>query len=269
MSTAFYLDKADANVYNKIQNYRLKGSLYMKRFAALLTAFVLLLSASALAFKGEGYPAWDGVKTPDNGLCAMFDGESISLSLDPSSDYSNLADGVLQVCFFAYDAADDYFLEMYLLIPQDAASGDVLTDGMGLDCSIYLYETNASSEVFYYAGDLDNSTASDSSFEMTIESAESSASAISMRGQLRAQMVRYDREATGLEILTIDGAQFNFTLPLTESSYAPASTEEPKAYDPNPSNPGTPEATDPALPDASHPNGSAPAFTLPPDYISI
>ena len=230
----------------------------MKRLAALLTAFILLLGTSALAFTGEGYPSWDGATTPENALFGVFGGERIALGFDSSDDYSNLEDGIVQACFFAYDATNENFLEMYLLIPQDVQAGDVLTSGQGLDCSIYLYETAVGSETFYYAGDLGNASTASSSFELTIESAETAGSLLTMRGHLHAELARYDTDASGRkEPLTISEAIFSFQLPLSEKPFLPAPSQEPGAFAPN-----QPSATFPSLPDA-------PSFTLPPNYIAL
>ena len=228
----------------------------MKRFAALLIAGVLLLSTTALAFTGEGYPAWDGASTPENTCCGIFGGERISLSFDPADDYSNLLDGVIQACFFAYDASETNFLELYLLIPEDVTPGDVLRNGDGRDCSIYLYETSIDSEALYFAGDLNGvSTVNVSDFELTIESAQVGATAIRMAGRLTARLCRFDREQPQMEQLEISDARFSFTLPLFENPFAPT---------PGPGGgiPGLPEDSSPALPDS-------PKLTLPPFYVTI
>lgn len=200
----------------------------MKRFAALMTALILLLSAPALAFTGQGYPEWDGATIPDSGFCGALDGERILLSFDPSDEYSSVEDGLVQACFFAYDSTERNFMEIYLLLPQDVAPGDVLASGQDLDCSVYLYETVDGNETFYYAGDLGTNLTSSSSFEINIESVEKTESAISMRGQLTAQLTRYDREIIGQEeLLTIGEAHFSFSMPLGGSAFAPAPSQTP------------------------------------------
>lgn len=227
----------------------------MKRFAALLTAFLFLLGASALAFNGEGYPAWDGASTPENALCGVFGDERISLSFDPSDDYSNLLDGVVQACFFAYDAAEANFLEMYLLIPQSVAPGDVLKSGDGQDCSIYLYETSIGSETLYYAGELDDiPTVNGSGFEVSIEAAEVSETSIRMSGRLSAQLCRFTREQPQQELLTVSDVYFDFTLPLFEDPFAPSPSQGPEG--------SLPDDSSPAMP-------GSPALTLPPKYVTI
>ena len=237
----------------------------MKKFAALLTAFILLLSASALAFDGVGYPAWDGEATPENGLFGAFGEDRVSLIFDPSADYSNADDTIVQACFFAYDSTNENFLEMYLLIPRNAAPGDVLTNAGGEDCSIYLYETFQGAETFYYAGGLGNSGPAGSSFEMTVEAVETTDSAITMSGRLRAELARYSISSLEqTELLTINEALFRFQLPLEANPFAPTPTEQP-----NPFASESPESTFPSLPDFSDSDSVAPRFTLPPNYVSI
>lgn len=229
----------------------------MKRFAALLIVLLLLLNAPALALDGKGYPAWDGMTMPDNGLYGAFGEDYISLSFDPAAEYSNVLDGLIQACFFAYDATEQTYIEMYLMIPQDVVSGDILRSDDGGDSAIYLYETAIGSENFYYAGDPGAKRAEDAgSFEMTIESVESSAAAITMRGKLTAQLCRYDSDALSQEFLNLREAHFSFTLPLTGSAFAPAPTQEPNFSFPN-------------LPDAQAPDAGTPAFTLPPYYVTL
>ena len=141
----------------------------------------------------------------------------------------------------------------------------MLTGGSGEDCSIYLYETYQGDEIFYYAGGPGGTGPSGSSFELNIESVEATDSAITVSGRLRAEMARYSGSAPGqTELLTISEALFHFRLPLSGDSLAPAPTEQPDPFEP-----GLPEATFPSLPDASESDGGGPRFTLPPNYISI
>ena len=220
----------------------------MKRFAALLTAFLFLLGASALAFTGQGYPAWDGAAISDDSLSGAFGDERISLAFDPSDDYSNVMDGLIQACFFAYDESEENYLELYLLLPEDVQPGDVLKSGESLDSSIYLYEIGPDSETLYFAGDI-YSAYDGSRFELTIESAENTGSTLSVSGQLTAHLCRYANDTPTREFLNISRAYFHFTLPVNANPFAPAPSQQPSEDSPN-------------LP-------GAPAFTLPPNYVTI
>ena len=220
----------------------------MKRFAALLTAVLFLFGASALAFDGVGYPPWDGTSAPQNSCGGAFGDERISLAFDPSDDYSNVMDGVVQACFFAYDSSERNFLELYLLIPRNVAAGDVLRSEESKDSSIYLYEISMDSETLFFAGDLGGAP-DGSSFVLTIDSVETTDAAIHMSGSLTARLCRYDGSAPQRDFLSISEAYFDFSLPLDGDSPAPSSTQEPEQFVPG-------------LPDTA-------TFTLPPKYVSI
>ncbi len=248
----------------------------MKKLAALLTVLALLLGAPALAFEGTGYPAWDGASDPDNGLCAAFDGERIALSFDPSADYSNVQDGTIQACFFAYDATEEHYLELYLLLPQDVAGGDVLQSGDGTICSISLYETALNGETLYYADEIGGDG---TSYELVVESVENTGAAIAMNGRLTAQLCRYVGDQPASDMLRVEEARFRFTLPLSAGNFVPAPSQAPDAAPAQPENspapvvPTLPESSAapavPAPPENSAPARGAPAFTLPPDYAVI
>lgn len=232
----------------------------MKRFAALTLIVALLLSTFALAVAGQGYPEWDGASEPDNALCASFDGTNIVLDFDPAQDFSNVADGLIQACFFAYDATEEHYLELYLLFPDSVQAGDAFTSADGSGSSVALYETAIAVEDFYCA---DERGSDGSYFELKIDSAEVSDSGITMRGSLSATLVQYDENDRPLRGgANIEGARFNFTLPLSGDPFAPAPT--PEAGD---SKEQSPFAL-PTLPSLPKP-GDRPAFTLPPDYAEI
>lgn len=257
----------------------------MKKIAAALTALALLLSAFALAFEGAGYPGWDGVTAPENGLNATFGMDRISLSFDPSADFSNVLDGTVQACFFAYDASEEHYLELYLLLPQDAAPGDVFQSGDGKNCAIFLYETSLSGETFYYAGSED---ADGSSYALSLDAVERDATMLGMGGSFSARLCRYSADRPTQDFLTVSEASFRFVLPLNslpsptqapgggapslpEATDPPFPGEPEASVAPFPAFPSEPEASAapfPAFPDAPHASHS-PAFTLPPDYVEL
>lgn len=229
----------------------------MKRFAALLTAFLFLITTSALAFSGAGYPAWDGRSAADSSFCGAFDGQPLLLTFDPSEDYSNVMDGLIQACFFAYDEAETSFLEVYLLIPDDVAAGDVLRSGDIRGTSIALYETTMNGDTVYFADDLEAVTANGSGFEMTIETMEFLGSMVYMSGSLTAQLSLYELEQARPELLTISDAHFSFVLSMDANPFASLPDSDSDAL--------FPDLPDSALPDLP----GAPAFTLPPNYVTL
>ena len=222
----------------------------MKKLALLLLAMVLLISP-ALALKGEGYPAYDGTPT-ENSLGGRFGEESLTLLFDPSGDYSYLRDGYIQGCFFTFDKAEEYYLELYLLLPEKIQAGDVLTPescfrAKADSSSITLFEVDEdNNEQAWFAGQLLGSAyPENSSFSITIADAQYTDESVLVRGSIDAVLSPLQEDPAAGESMALK-ADFNFTLPLSNAPSADA--EESPA----------PKAAKPA-----------PAFTLPPDYISL
>lgn len=248
----------------------------MKKLAAILTALALLLSMSAFALSGADYPLWDGASAPMNSLYGSIGGQKLLLSLDTTAEYSNVADGMAQICFFAFDKAEQNYLEMYLLLPENAAAGDVFSPTGGGMSSISLYEVSKDRDELYFSGQVSGfAYPSGSSFEMRIESAQKSNTALSMSGTLDGTLVKFKDNQPTEETLTLSGVKFDFTLTLSESR-APQASAEPQApiqplpsAEPKPS--VAPQIPAPsAAPKAVQPTMDPhPAFTLPPDYAVL
>lgn len=253
----------------------------MKKTAAILIALTMLLGAGALAFTGSGYPSWDGASAPGNSLCGSIGGQKLKLEFDPSSEYSSMADGMIEACFFAFDSAEQNYLEMYLLLPEDAAAGDVFSsagDGMS---AIYLYEVypDDSYSHYYAAQAAGFAFPSGSGYELKLDAAEKTASAVSMRGSLSGKIARFDGETPTGETLELSGVQFDFTLPLSASaapqpsaapSVQPSAAPQPPAPTTQPSAMPFPSAAPTAAPKKIQPTlDPHPDFTLPPDYAII
>lgn len=248
----------------------------MKRIIAAFAALILLLGSFALAFEGS-YSDWNGSSLPENSLCASFDGKSIRLDFDPSAEYSNASDGLVEACFFSLDNSGDYYLEMYLLLPLNASAGDVYTARGGSDlCSVSLYEVNRKSETLYFAGQVAGiPVPADCEFEIRITSASAGADSVSISGTLQAKLCRMENEQSTGQRLVLQDGQFSFTLPLNGSktpaaSPSPAATQTPRNTlepfaPPIPKESAAPKAS-PAPRATMDPH---PAFTLPPDYRVI
>lgn len=248
----------------------------MKKLAAMLTALALLLCASAFALSGTDYPLWDGASAPKNSLYGDIGGQGLLLSLDDTAEYSNVADGMVQVCFFAFDKAEQNYLEMYLLLPESAAAGDVFSATSSGMSSISLYEVNKTGDELYFSGQVSGfAYPSGSSFELRIESAQTADSTLSMSGTLDGTLVKFQDNTPTAETLVLSGVKFDFTLPLgtnrapkasavPEAPAQPAPSVEPKQS----AAPQLPAPT--AAPKAPQPTMDPhPAFTLPPDYAVL
>ena len=127
----------------------------MKKIAVILMVIMLLQAFCALAFNGTGYPAWDGVSAPQESFCGNFGPDALALEFDPDPVYSNIADGVLTACFFAFDAAEQNYLELFLVLPENISAGGVYSSADPGDISsLSLYEVFREGEILHFAGQL-------------------------------------------------------------------------------------------------------------------
>lgn len=223
----------------------------MKRILSVLLALLLIVGASALALEGSGYPAYDEAAFSENRFGGNFSGDNLLLEFDSSPDYSNLQSESIQACFFAFSEDKNHYIELYIELPDDIASGDHLSSENAIAkldsvISIAFYEISASSETLYYAGSLSGILYPNGcAFDIVIDEAHVSDSAVELSGKLSAVLCRFDGNTPTAETLTLDNARFHFELPLNADSDVrkDAPTEKP-SY-------------------------AAPAFTLPPDYIIL
>lgn len=256
----------------------------MKKIAAILLVLCWMLTACAFALTGSGYPAWSGAAVPENSFCAYFGGDMIRLEFDSAPEYSYIEDGLLTACFFAFDEKQQNYLEMYMVLPEGVASGDVYSsaDRRG-DSSISLYEVFMDGEDLYFAGQLaGNVYPGGSDYEITIDSVSQENGCLNVQGRLHATLCRIVGYVPTDETLTLKDASFRFSMPLTgdvqpRQSLAPENTQQPFAMPENTQQPfQLPEESQFPLPEVT-PKVKAPAytmdphpaFTLPPDYCVI
>lgn len=194
----------------------------MRNLIGFLLLCILLAQNCALALTGIDYPAWDGATPVQNALAGSIDGANIYLEFDASADYSMRGEGYLLACFFAYDAAEQNYIELYLLMPETIAAGDVITpqtaaaNGAEL-ASISLFEVYASGdESEYAAGQIaDQAYPVDSSYSIAIESAQIAEDKAIVSGKLDATL------SDGTRTIALSGVQFHFALPTGNASAAP------------------------------------------------
>lgn len=271
----------------------------MKKLLSAALAF-LLLSAAAFALTANVYPRYDGV-IAENQIGGMFDTEPLLLSFDVSADYSMCDNGYLQACFYATDGTENSYVELFLLFPQTAKSGDVISPAYAAEtgmseCGVYFYEVKGSSEDAYIAAQTGgDATPEGSNYEIRIESFEETDSAYNVRGSVNAVLVKtVEFKPTG-ELLTVQDAAFHFSMPKsaapqeTPAPDSPQQSAEPQET-PAPDFPrqsAAPEPTDdPFAFFESNPPKTAPTlapffggmpkstepaalFTLPPDFARI
>lgn len=222
----------------------------MKKIAAVML-ILLMVCMPALALKGEGYPVYDGGELKEGALGAQIGEERLLLAFDPGSDYSYLRDGYVQACFFAFDAAEEYYLELYLLLPEEMRAGDVLTPescyaAKADSCSVALFEVDEENrEDAWFAGQmLGAAYPTNSSFSIRIDEVKRESGALAVRGRIEAGLCLLENGEPGAQTLALE-AEFSLNLPLEgRSGSLPKETPVPEKK-------------------------TAPAFTLPPDYIVL
>lgn len=228
----------------------------MKKAIGALLILMVLRCTAALAFSGTDYPVWDGESMPVNGFNARIGTESIALNFDPTPGYSSWSGGLLQACFFAYDDAERHYLELYLLLPETVAPGDIYAAVDDSPCSLTLYEVGQDSETLYYAGKASGAAFPEGSqFQISIDSVASEGGYRHICGRLEARLGGIASDAPTGDMLDLTGALFCFSMPEEMAQSTPSPTSPPAA------------SAAPDLPQA--PSGVQPAFTLPPDYRVI
>lgn len=249
----------------------------MKKIAVILMIVMLLQSACALAFSGSGYPAWDGASTPGEGFGGKFGDDALQLEFDPDPVYSYTADGVLTACFFAFDAAEQNYLELFLVLPEDVRAGSTYTSADPGDVSsVSLYEVFREGETLYFAGQLMGIPyPGGTDYEIRIDSAVQEGGKLSVSGSLSATLCKIEDSYITDDLLSLSEAAFQFTLSLQDEpaqslpSQAPAQpSESPEPIQPKSSQAPAPEKSPvPKFP--GYTMDPHPAFTLPPDYRVI
>lgn len=254
----------------------------MKKITALILALILFTGACACAFNGSGYPAWDGVSAPESGFNGVFGGEAISLVFDPDPTYSNVLDDSIMACFFAFDEKEQNYLEMYLLLPEHTAAGDVFSSAQPVDRnSISLYEVSQGGEDLYFAGSLlGTAYPGGTEYEIRIDSVQHGSDSITLQGSMNAKLCRISGSYVTDDFLTLENARFCFSVQLTngsepaaDPSVQPEESAQPKASLPPFQLPqATPTPAPKFVPATKLPVYTMdphPAFTLPPDYRVI
>jgi len=234
----------------------------MKRIFCMLIALILILCAQAFALKGSGYPAYDGTNFSDNHIAGNFADDALMLEFDPAGDYSSMDSSKIQACFFAFDESQSHYLELYIELPADVKSGDVFSSqdflrNLSASAAISFYEIDADTEVLYHAGSvLGVPYPEGSSYEIRIDEANISETGAEISGSLNAALIRFDGNNPTGEALNLSDMRFHFLLSAGAVSAAPQPSAEPEVR---------PDEDKP-VPPVFNP---APAFTLPPDYITL
>ena len=229
-------------------------------------------------------------------LCGGIAGSELKLEFDGSAGYSFIGRDSMQACFFAYDAAEEYYIELYLILPAELSAGTTLTPETAYaagarECGVTLYEVDGDeeSDCYYASALMGMPMPARSSFSIDIGSVFREADALTVSGTLNAVLGSSASDAPNADAVGIRDADFSFTLAIGNAEPAdgteeelPSPTDGTEAFggqDPFPSEgEEMPDAQDPFSSGESGSNDPfgfsrssepAPAFTLPPDYRKI
>lgn len=200
----------------------------MKRILALLLCALL----AALPVLAE---APEATKAPEEGLYGVdfaprdgglygedfileINGESVRLKFDDSPLYSSIQRGLVQASYYAYGADGDTMYIMYMLFPDTAGPGMVLTPDYaaltGEECSVVVIVSTRERELYYFSSAAQGYVyPTDSDFSIAIDTIESTENGITYAGTLSASLVCMEMSSSDpLSRLTIPQTSFNFTI---------------------------------------------------------
>lgn len=146
-------------------------------------------------------------------------GESLSLSFDPSPEYSNVQNGMVQASFYAYSTTQyDYLYELYLIFPQNVTAGTVVTPEYAMnaapDSSVIFIVSTTASEQYYFAAQLGSDRyPQESAYSIRFDEVAQADGNYIYSGSLTATVVEVDPySGRSLSSLQIVEAPFHFTL---------------------------------------------------------
>ena len=219
----------------------------MKRILIAILALMLCMPG-ALALRGSGYPAYDGISPPDNSIGGMIDGQNIRLDFDNTVEYSYLDDGYLQACFFSFDQTKDTYFELYLLLPSSITAGTTLTpqtEPADSRSCISAFEITGQQITEYFVGqDRGAAYPQNASYTIYIQDVQALDTGVAISGSLDAVLGNFVNAAPTGTTLSMTGLTFHFVLPYGNDKDAQTKSSQKSAP-------------------------AAPLFTLPPDYAYV
>lgn len=157
------------------------------------------------------------------------DGHQLTLLFDPSEQFSNVNGGNLQASFYTYlDDSNDLY-ELYMIFPVDVQSGVTLDPAYARqnasETSVVLIVTTKASADYYFAGQTDDTDATD--YTIHFDSVTESGTGRTYSGTLSASMIGMAADdETELMSLSIRDARFSFTMPMDGEQPSEESPEE-------------------------------------------
>lgn len=169
-----------------------------------------------------------------------IDGERVTLGFDPSAQYSSIANGQVQASFYAYSADNTKLYELYMIFPDTAKPGMVITPDYSAltseESSVVLIvsDVQTQQEIYYFSSLMDGAVyPENSSYAIAIDDIYEIDGATTFSGSLSATLVALDM-ATGeaQDVFEISDTPFRFTIGEGEERHTePLPTEKPKDDD--------------------------------------
>ena len=151
-------------------------------------------------------------------ISIMIDGRTVELAFDSSPDYSSSSNGMVQASYYAYAADGVTLYELYLIFPDSAESGMIITPDysalINAESSVVLIVSDEKSEQYYFASILDGAIFPEGSdFTICIDDVIRENGTVTYTGRLSASLIALDMVSGQVsDTLTITETPFSFTL---------------------------------------------------------
>ena len=203
-------------------DHRIKGADTMKKLIVLLIC--ALLAFTTVLAEGDPFDQFetqgpDDDMAKEDGITLELNGESICLAFDPSPQYSNVQDGMVQASYYAYGQDGVTMYEMYISFPQTARAGMIITPEYEAitngDASVSLVISKTKTDQVYYFSSLADGLVypMGSTFSIAIDSITDTDQGACYAGTFSATLIALDlRSGDELATLAIPETPFSFTL---------------------------------------------------------
>ena len=195
----------------------MKKKLNWKRWIALFGALLMLCTAMGSA---EGYA-----------FAFEYEGEWLTLLYDTSEQYSYVKDGLITASFYTYTEDLTEMYEVFLMIPETAQAGDVITQDSVSDGGICYIHSSRTEEDYFYAARIGGTLIPEScTYTLNLTRAENG----EYEGTLSAVLYGYNNQGGSLTGKTFEmsNATFRFSMNVvSDGAAAPGETPSPDATD--------------------------------------
>ncbi len=163
-----------------------------------------------------GFAPRDG-GSEQEGMTVQVNGETVRLIYDSSPMYSSVQGGLVQASYYAYGADGDTMYLMYVIFPETANAGMVITPEYaamtGEECSVVFIISTSEREQYYFSSVAEGLVyPTDSNFTIAIDSVEGGAGGTTYAGRLSATLRCLELSGDADAALSIPETPFRFTV---------------------------------------------------------